>query len=134
MKHPVLLLTALLLFAGIGFNCHHDKVSLQPTPLTGKLVLNGPCGQYVVQVLSGNIDSARIVKSWTIPGDTNYSNVFAVSNSCTFGEYKLSRNDVFTFALNDTSYVQTCMLCMIYSPTPGISNIVSHVQLVSKGQ
>lgn len=135
MKRPVFFLVVLL-FAGAGFNCRPSKVSPQPVLLTGKLVVNGPCGFYAVQVLSGNVDSSRLVKSWKYTsGDTTFSNVFMVSDACTFGGYGLSKNDEFTFEMNDTTIVQNCMLCMIaWPPTPAISNTVSKVQLVKKGQ
>lgn len=134
MQRPIFLLAALLLFAGAGFHCRHTRPS--PPPLTGKLVVNGPCGFYVVQVLSGSVDSSRLVKSWKYTtGDTTFSNVFMVSDPCTFGGYGLSKNDEFTFEMNDTIIVQNCMLCMIaYPPTPAISNTVSEVQLIKKGQ
>ena len=134
MKRPILILVALLLFAGTGFNCRRSKMS--PSPLTGKLVVNGPCGFYVVQVLSGNVDSSRLAKSWKYTtGDTTFSNVFLVNDPCRFDGYGLSKNDEFTFQMNDSVFVQNCMLCMIaWPPTPGVSNTVSNVQLVKKGQ
>ena len=134
MKRPIFFLVVLL-FAGAGFNCKPSKISPPPSLLTGKLVVNGPCGFYVVQVLSGNIDSARLAKSWKYTtGDTTFSNVFMVNDRCTFGGYGLSKNDEFTFEITDTVIVQDCMLCLIaYPPTPAVSNTVTHVQLVKKG-
>ena len=131
MNRSILLLIVTLLLAGTSFHCKPNKV--EPSQLTGKLVVNAACGHYVVQVLSGNVDSSRLVKSWKDPaGDTTYSNVFAVSNACTFAGFGLSRGDIFTFTMNDAVIAQNCMLCMIFYPTPPVSNFVNHVRIVQK--
>jgi len=129
MKRTMFLPIIMLLFAGAGFNCQPSKI--KPASLTGKLVINKPCGHYVIQVLSGDVDPGFLVKSWRDSiTNTSYSNVFTVANSCNFTGSGLSPNDVFTFKINDTSFVQNCMLCMIFYPTPVVSNTVSDIQLV----
>jgi hypothetical protein len=130
MKRKLFLLAVILFFAGAGFNCR-PNVELPPGFIKGKLVVNGPCGNYVVQVVEGDIDPSRLLKTWTDSvRDTTYTNVFRVANACDFGGARLLQNDIFQFKLNDTVIVQNCMLCMIFYPTPAVSNTVSHIQLV----
>lgn len=132
MKHPIFL-AALLLFAGAGFNCRPSNPT--SSELLGKLVVNAPCGHFVVQVLGGDADPSRLVKSWKDSvRDTTYTNVFAVANACHFDGAGFPANSIFRFRMNDTVIVNNCMLCMIAYPAPAISNTVSHVQLVEKGQ
>ncbi|GGB04378.1 hypothetical protein [Puia dinghuensis] len=131
MKRNVFIPILLLLLAGTGFYCQPGKIE-SPT-LTGKLVIDGPCSNYVIQVLSGNIDSSKIVASWkdsTFGHDTTYTNVFTVSDFCTFGNNHLSQGDVFTFRITDSVPVQTCMQCLIYVPTPQKRNAVIDVQKI----
>ena len=121
-----------LLLAGTGFYCRREKPLTAPATLTGKLITNGPCGNYVIQVLSGKVDPSRIVASWKPdPGDTTYTNVFKVANVCNFEGSSLAKNDIFTFRMNDTVIVNNCMVCEIYVPTPPIANTVDHVQKVN---
>ena len=94
-------------------------MSPPPSTLKGKLVVSGPCGFYAIQVLSGNIDSTKIQKSWNYQfggADTVYTHVFRASNLCVFGGYGLSRNDTFSFQLTDSVFVQNCAICEIAWP------------------
>ena len=97
--------------------------------LVGKLVVNGACDNYAVQLISGNIDPTKIVASWP-DGDTTYTNVFSVNNRCDFGGYGLKLGDKFSFLLNDTVIVQNCMVCDIYVNVPNIYNTVTGVQRI----
>lgn len=133
MKRTILIPVVLFLFAGSGFNCEPGKVN--PDKLTGKLVVAGPCGQYVIQVLKGDLDSSRIQKMYLDSGffgkGERYSNVFTVRNVCDFAGYHLSKNDIFTFVLKDTLPDQNCAVCLIYYPVPTITNTVQQVQVIS---
>jgi len=130
MKRKLFLIAVILFFAGAGFNCR-PSAELPSGMLKGKLVINKPCGNFVVQVIGGDIDPTRLLKTWTDSvGDTTYSNVFRVANACNFGGAGLLQNDIFQFKLNDTLIGQNCMLCMIFYPTPAVSNTVSHIKLV----
>lgn len=127
MKLSILLPITFLLFAGTAFYCHPKRV--YPDQLTGKLVINGACGNYVVQVVSGSIDPKRIVSSWTDPlSHVTYTNVFRVANSCTFGG--VAKDQLFTFTIPDPAPVQNCFLCDIYVPTPPVSTPVANVQVL----
>ncbi|HWB93071.1 MAG TPA: hypothetical protein VG605_14510, partial [Puia sp.] len=100
---------------------------LPPERLVGKLVITGPCENYAIQLISGNIDSSKIMALWR-NGDSTYTNVFSVSNRCTFARYGLKRGDKFSFLLNDSLDVQTCMQCEIYIALPPVWNTVTGVQ------
>jgi hypothetical protein len=120
-----LILFLLLVFTAAGIACRRQHLSSQR--LVGKLVINGACGNYAVQVISGNIDPSRLLASWT-DGDTTYTNVFAVNNRCNFGQYGLKQGESFSFLLNDSLVVQTCMSCEIVVPVPDVSNTVTGVE------
>ena len=92
-------------------------------------MLNGACGNFVIQVLEGTIDPGKIVASWKNPqNDSVITNVFTVGNRCSFGGNNLVQGDIFTFQLDATPPPQNCMLCLIYVPTPPVSNAVKNVQ------
>lgn len=119
MKRLPTLPVFLLLLALTGTHCHRTQMNSSTSTLKGKLVVDGPCGFYAIQVLSGNIDPSRIQRTWKYEfgqTDTIYSNVFRASNICVFGGYGLSKNDTFTFRLTDSVEVQNCMICEIAWP------------------
>ncbi|MBS1664464.1 MAG: hypothetical protein JST68_25690 [Bacteroidetes bacterium] len=115
----------LLLLAGTGFYCKPTHLG---TRLTGKLVEKGPCGQYVIEVISGKIDSSKLEKSWRSGKDSTYENVFAVENVCDFGGAGFKVNDVFTFAISDKKAPQNCVLCQVYFAVPAVKNTVVDVR------
>ncbi len=115
----------LLLLAGTGFYC---KPSHMGARLTGKLVEKGPCGQYVIEVISGKIDSGKIEKTWHSGKDTILTNVFTVENVCDFGGAGFRQNDVFTFAISEKKIPQNCAVCLIYYPVPEKRNTVVDVR------
>ncbi|HSC38749.1 MAG TPA: hypothetical protein VLD19_12790 [Chitinophagaceae bacterium] len=122
---PVLL-GALLIYS---FQCRRDDMDHPGNVLKGKLLFNGFCGQYTIQLLEGYIPPEKIVASWKFPySDSVYPNVFAVANACTFGGNHLQQGDVFTFELDTPVPPQNCALCLAYFPTPPISNAVKDVQ------
>lgn len=97
--------------------------------LTGKLVVNGPCGYYAIQLLNGNIDTANIVASWyDTDNDSTYTNIFSVTNFCNFGTNNLSKDDIFTFQLDPNPPAQTCLRCLIAAAIPPKENAVKNVK------
>ena len=100
-------------------NIHCKKDTPVDTVYTGKLIVNGPCDHYAVEVTSGNIDTALLVASWLdTDNDTTYTNAFAVANFCTFGASVLQKGDVFTFTIDPKPMVQTCPICGIAVAVP----------------
>jgi hypothetical protein len=101
-----------------------------PGSLTGKLVIDGPCGNYVVEVISGNFDSSEVDSHWTDPSTgTAYTNVFTVTDACTFGGYNISQGQSFTFQFTpaDSTVVQNCEECLIAVPTPPVRSSVEDI-------
>jgi hypothetical protein len=132
MKRRILLMGLLLLIAVTGFRCKKNNV---PAIWTGKLVVFASCADYVVQLQSGPIsDSSILTKSWTDSAtDSSYTNVFKVSDVCTFAAALVNVGDVFTFTLNGPVPAQTCFTCDIvpFFPMPAASNSVTNIKLAT---
>lgn len=123
------LMGVLLLYS---FHCHKDDKHPDNGLLKGKLVINGPCGSFVVQLLEGSMAPDKIAASWKYSQtDSVYTNVFTIENSCTFAGYRLSKGDVFTFQLDPLAPMEYCARCQIYAPTPREQNIVKNVKKVN---
>ena len=124
--------TFLILALFTALCCVQCKKTILTSPvLTGKLIINGPCEHYVIQLQKGTIDTANIESSWYDPdNDSTYSNVFTVANFCSFGSYGLQKGDVFTFEIDPNSPPQYCLICMISVATPPKQNAVINVQKV----
>jgi hypothetical protein len=121
-----------LLFAICLFSIQCKKSVLTDPVLTGKLIVNGPCLHYAIQLEKGNIDTANIVASWYNRGnDSTYTNVFTVSNYCTFGNYGLQKGDVFTFQIDSNPSAQNCFNCMIVVAVPPKENAVINVNKIN---
>ncbi|MEO6838080.1 MAG: hypothetical protein ABI185_06805, partial [Ginsengibacter sp.] len=101
-------LLILFLFSALcGIQC--KKTAPTGEVLAGKLIINGPCTHYVIQLQKGTIDTANIESTWYDSfNDSTYTNVFTVDNLCTFGNYGLQKGDVFTFQIDPNPPAQTC--------------------------
>jgi hypothetical protein len=126
------IISLLLVFCiAAGLSCQPTKVA--PSSLTGKLVIDGPCGNYVIQVLQGNPPRGRVAASWKDTlSNMVYTNVFTVSNRCHFPDpgTTLSKGDVFTFEWDGNPPANNCMTCQIYVPTPAVENAVKNIQKI----
>ncbi len=126
MKLSLILLS---LVALISFQC--NKSTPVSAAFTGRLIVNGPCEHYAIQLLKGYIDTANIESSWyDSDNDSTYTNTFAVSNYCTFGVNGLQSGDVFTFQIDPNPTAQTCPICAIAVAVPSKYNAVINVQKV----
>ena len=125
--------TLLILFLFSALCCIQcKKAVLTGEVLTGKLIINGPCEHYVIQLQKGIIDTANIESTWyDIDNGNTYSNVFTVTNLCTFGNKRLQKGDVFTFQIDPNSPAQNCPICYIYVATPSKGNAVINVQKIN---
>src|ERR1019366_5144020 len=95
-------------------NIQCKKNSTLGPVLRGKLIVNGPCEHYVIQLEKGNIDSANIVASWfDRDNDSTYNNVFTVANFCSFGNFGLQKGDIITSQIDPSVPAQNCAICMI---------------------
>src|SRR5258708_684611 len=102
----------LILLIVSGYQCKkHDEGPL----LVGKLIAADGCTQYVVEVLDGPVDPARVVDTWTdSDNDSVYHNVFrltAVRGACGIGYYGVSKGDTFTFRMDPNPQNTLCFVC-----------------------
>lgn len=86
----------------------------------GKLEVKGMCMNYTIQLLEGNLDTAKFVKEWKneSTGKT-HNNVFALGSACNFPS-TINEGDEFYFAI-DSTYVSNCAVCLAYYPKPAKS-------------
>lgn len=97
-------------------------------PFTGK-VIGSICSQYTIQLVSGDMDPAHYVETWKRSTDDSvYHKVFAVSNYCYFNTQGLQKGDVFQFRLLSDKPKENCAVCLIYEPTPSVSNTIEVIQ------
>jgi len=112
-----------LFFGIIIFGCKATRTH-STGPFTGK-VIGSICSQYTIQLVSGDMDPARYVKTWKHSmNDSVYHNVFALNNFCYFSTQGLQKGDVFQFKLLPDSARQSCAVCLIYEPTPPVTNSI----------
>jgi hypothetical protein len=84
----------------------------------GKLVLQGICMNYVIEIIEGNVDKSLYESSWQNPiTSKTYQNVFGLSSICTFPS-TIKEGDEFYFSIPKNPAAQTCARCEAYSPIP----------------
>jgi hypothetical protein len=84
----------------------------------GKLVLQGICMNYVIQIIEGSVNPILYEQSWVNPStNTTYQNVFGLGSICTFPS-NIKEGDEFYFTIPQNPVVQTCAQCKAYSPMP----------------
>ena len=72
---------------------------------------------YVIEVLSDNVDGNLIEKSWTNEfTKISYVNVFGLGSICDFPE-DIDEGDQFSFLILEKND-EICANCKAYSPTP----------------
>jgi hypothetical protein len=133
---PIFLKTTLLvLLVSSGFQCRRNNDNSSHV-LTGRLVVDDPCGQFAIQVLDGQIDPAKVVASWTdTDNDSVYQNTFRVSgirDVCSFAAYTISKGDLFQFELDPNPSTVPCNTCAIRTQLalPPVSNAVKNVKKI----
>ena len=131
MRRRIVCLALVLVFAGGSFHC---KKNMASDTWVGTLVVNGGCGHYIVQLLSGPVpDSGVLTKSWTdIATDSTFRNVFGVRNDCTFPAAVINVGDTFRFTLNGPVPRQICNMCDVeLFDMPAASNSVTDIEIIS---
>lgn len=134
MKRRILLSLVALIVAGGVYSCRKTSA---PASRLGKYVVDGGCAHYVIQLMDVTAaDSGLITASWT---DTiskiAYSNVFGVSDACTFANGtvvdSLQVGDEFYFTLNGQVPDIVCFMCAIWPyAMPAASNSVTNIRRV----
>ena len=108
--------TILVVIGLLSISC--SKVDPKTDCIKGKLLINGICGNITIQVISGNIDSNLIVKSWTDPAtDKTHQNVFELKSICTFPS-SIKEGDEFYFSIDNDPKGSDCAVCLAYRPVP----------------
>ncbi len=104
-----------------GFQCQ-KKISgvtgqRQDDCFKGKLVIKGICMNYTISVISANIDTSLIEKTWEDKSTGKvYQNVFALGSQCNFPA-DIKEGDEFYFKVVEKAN-EDCILCMAYYPKP----------------
>jgi hypothetical protein len=97
--------------------------------LTGRLIVNGPCEHFAVQLLSGTMDTTMYVSSWhDIDNDSTYANAFYIKNYCTFAAIRLQVGDSISFQIDPHPITQTCPICFIGVSVPPKGAYINNVQ------
>lgn len=119
----------MLMFVFVGLSaCSSGKVNNNGT-LRGKLVISELCAHYVVQVVSGSIDAAKVAADWKDDKrNQTYKQAFSIANRCSFGELGLKEGDEFTFSVDNSKPEETCAVCMAYYPTPSQSLYIKNIR------
>ena len=113
MKGVVLLVSIFLLTVSAE-NCGKK---LKPGVYKGKLEIKQLCMNYTVRLVKGDLDTSKIVSSWTDEStNKTYNNVFGLRNPCQF-PHSIKQADEFYFVI-DTPSKKECVVCMAYYPTP----------------
>ena len=86
---------------------------------TGKLVIQGICMNYVIQVNDTDFPQELIEKNWTYEASgVAYENVFALESVCDFPE-DVKEGDSFNFMIgNKNKNEDGCTVCLAYSQVP----------------
>jgi hypothetical protein len=112
-KNIFISLMALLVFS--GFQC--KKETYESGCIRGRLEIRGICMNYVIKVLSGDIDPALTEANWQDPSTgIAYQNVFALGSPCSFPA-SLNEGDEFYFRVVDSD-AKGCAVCQAYRPVP----------------
>ena len=122
----------LILLIVSGYQCKKHNSNEGPL-LTGKLIASDGCLQYVVEVLDGPVDPAKVVATWKdTDNDSVFHNVFrltAVRDACGIAYYGVSKGDIFTFRTDPNPQNMTCYVCAVYTTLamPSVSNAIKDV-------
>ena len=110
------ILSAVFLLTVSGEKCNEKKDNSEV--YKGRLEIKAICMNYTIKLLEGNMDTSKIVSSWTDETTKkSYSNVFALGNPCNFPA-SIKQGDEFYFTI-DNKEQDHCAICMAYYPVPG---------------
>lgn len=110
------ILSAIFLLMVSAEKCSEKKSAAEV--YKGRLEIKAICMNYTIKLVEGNIDTSKIVSSWTDESTKKkYSSVFALANPCNFPA-TIKQGDKFNFVI-DTAAASDCAVCMAYYPIPG---------------
>lgn len=115
---------ALLIFT--NFKCEKEPANNRLSGcVKGKLVIKGPCAQYVIQVIDGDTANIAVDKMWNDPETgNNYSNVFTVKNYCNFSAPAVGSE--FYFYVIKQEKTMDCIVCAAARATPPVANEIEY--------
>jgi|TARA_B110000503_G_scaffold106522_1_gene159080 hypothetical protein len=121
IKRAITVLLGVALMVGINScaSLYQDDLSnvCRDQSYRGKLVLQGICMNYVIEMISNGADTSLYELVWTNElTNTEYANVFGLGSICDFPD-SLREGDEFNFVVVD-DMSDTCAVCEAYSPTP----------------
>ena len=106
----------LVLFILLSFSCSKEQEKDENFYL-GKLVKQGICMNYVIEVEDPNFPTELIERSWIDEfSKIEYNNVFTLESVCDFPE-TINEGDSFKFILGNTN-TDLCAVCEAYTPVP----------------
>lgn len=127
MKKITLALTvAILLLTFTNFKCYKEHSGNRLSGcIKGKLVVKGPCAQFVIEVLSGDTANVAVARTWNDPETGNsYSNVFTVKNYCNFPAPAVGNE--FYFYVVKQEKIMECIICQAVRATPAVTNEIEY--------
>ena len=96
-------------------SCNKDEMDEQF--FSGKLVKQGICMNYVIQVNDIDFPQDLIEKKWTDEfSEIEYENVFALESVCDFPE-SIKEGSFFRFKI-DADKKNLCAVCLAFTPVP----------------
>jgi len=100
----------------IILSCNKDEVD-EVQFFSGKLVKQGICMNYVIQVNDIDFPQDMIEKKWTDEfSEIGYENVFALESVCDFPE-SIKEGSSFRFKI-DADKKNLCAVCLAFTPVP----------------
>lgn len=100
----------------IILSCNKDEVD-EVQFFSGKLVKQGICMNYVIQVNDIDFPQDLIEKKWTDEfSEIGYENVFALESVCDFPE-SIKEGSSFRFKI-DADKKNLCAVCLAFTPVP----------------
>jgi len=118
MRNKIILFILAVLTFCSAYDCNKSKSA----KIRGKLVIKELCSHYVVQVISGNVDTSKVVSGWKDEKrKATFDRVFTVANRCDFPS-TLNEGDEFEFTFDPNPPPQNCVVCMAYYPIPDKTN------------
>lgn len=104
----------LLLVSLCGFQCEKD---LDSAVYKGKLAVAGICGNYTIELVSGDLPVDLYENSWVDPQtNLSYQKAFRLANFCDFPA-AIQQGEEFYFSIESNPSAQ-CATCLAYYPTP----------------